>query len=461
MARAQCHFPGLASHAGALVAASLGDGRAYGQMAHERVIQDRLATLPSGVVHPSAGPLNRLRLSAGNRVQPERVLGSTGRNIAVIDGGRRPADENAVVSLNPDTGIFATGIAVLAIALKAASGDDDGGAPVRSTGRAVGDVNAMLEIALRGTADQLGRVTKCALMVDEPSTAEIQVTAAADIGDIPARASVGEETMPIGSASDIPGELDMHVVDIGVIARPVYGRLASALKHAPAHPQAIAVHATDLDVGEAVAAHEADGDVLNFQAVDVAVTGDPVQVRRRAKVVQDGEVSDAAARDGVEVDDAARHAERGNGMDYGASGGVGRSPVDAALDACQLHAVNEVDRGVGVPIPGVQRHARALGRAGDGVGDGVGVGGARIVARRLKQDQPVASSLVDRYAAVVTDDFRTHRVSKTRNRKPKQPVFPVETVKVNPGVWREALRVAGGDATRIKVVSPTKVIVRD
>ncbi len=37
--------------------------------------------------------------------------------------------------------------------------------------------------------------------------------------------------------------------------------------------------------------------------------------------------------------------------------------------------------------------------------------------------------------------------------------FPVESVKVHPGVWAAALGAAGGDASRLVVVSDTEVFV--
>lgn len=36
----------------------------------------------------------------------------------------------------------------------------------------------------------------------------------------------------------------------------------------------------------------------------------------------------------------------------------------------------------------------------------------------------------------------------------------VTTIKVNPGIWKTALELAGGKASRIKVISPTEVEVR-
>lgn len=61
----------------------------------------------------------------------------------------------------------------------------------------------------------------------------------------------------------------------------------------------------------------------------------------------------------------------------------------------------------------------------------------------------------------MTDDFRTHRLSKTRTRRPKAPEFPVETITVNRGVLRAALKIANGDASRLQIVSATTVIVKE
>ena len=42
---------------------------------------------------------------------------------------------------------------------------------------------------------------------------------------------------------------------------------------------------------------------------------------------------------------------------------------------------------------------------------------------------------------------------------PGQRKFPIVVVKPHPALWREALREAEGDARRIEVVTPTRLIV--
>lgn len=46
-------------------------------------------------------------------------------------------------------------------------------------------------------------------------------------------------------------------------------------------------------------------------------------------------------------------------------------------------------------------------------------------------------------------------------RKPKVRKPPVRRVKVEPKVWKKALKIAGGDAKRLVVESPTSVLVRN
>lgn len=57
--------------------------------------------------------------------------------------------------------------------------------------------------------------------------------------------------------------------------------------------------------------------------------------------------------------------------------------------------------------------------------------------------------------------FQVHRAAAVR-RPPlrlRVPPGPLTTVRVAPAVWRAALRLAGGDASRLVVVSDTAVIV--
>jgi len=52
-------------------------------------------------------------------------------------------------------------------------------------------------------------------------------------------------------------------------------------------------------------------------------------------------------------------------------------------------------------------------------------------------------------------------VKTNRHKRTKKVPDPVVTVtQVHPGIWASALMLAGGDASRITVLSPTKVEVR-
>lgn len=51
--------------------------------------------------------------------------------------------------------------------------------------------------------------------------------------------------------------------------------------------------------------------------------------------------------------------------------------------------------------------------------------------------------------------------SKSKRKRTARESDPVITItQVHPGVWATALRLAGGDASRITVLSPTRVEVR-
>lgn len=52
------------------------------------------------------------------------------------------------------------------------------------------------------------------------------------------------------------------------------------------------------------------------------------------------------------------------------------------------------------------------------------------------------------------------RMAKRSTRKGRRS-SPVREVKVDPRVWKEAMLLAGGDATRIKVIDATNVIVEN
>jgi hypothetical protein len=50
----------------------------------------------------------------------------------------------------------------------------------------------------------------------------------------------------------------------------------------------------------------------------------------------------------------------------------------------------------------------------------------------------------------MSDDFHLHALAGGRNRRrPARASRPVITIRVNPGVFREALRLAGRDAARL------------
>lgn len=44
-------------------------------------------------------------------------------------------------------------------------------------------------------------------------------------------------------------------------------------------------------------------------------------------------------------------------------------------------------------------------------------------------------------------------------RKPGRPKHPVTVQRVNPAVWRYALRLANGSGSRIQIINPDTVIV--
>jgi hypothetical protein len=63
----------------------------------------------------------------------------------------------------------------------------------------------------------------------------------------------------------------------------------------------------------------------------------------------------------------------------------------------------------------------------------------------------------------MTEDFRLRAMAEARKpaRGGGRSRKLVTTTRVNAGVWKEALRLSGGDARRSQIVSPTTVIVRD
>lgn len=54
---------------------------------------------------------------------------------------------------------------------------------------------------------------------------------------------------------------------------------------------------------------------------------------------------------------------------------------------------------------------------------------------------------------------RKERVRMPRKRTPKPVDPPVEVTKVHPGIWKQAMKLAKGDAKRIQVVSKSRVVV--
>jgi hypothetical protein len=58
----------------------------------------------------------------------------------------------------------------------------------------------------------------------------------------------------------------------------------------------------------------------------------------------------------------------------------------------------------------------------------------------------------------VTGALHRNAAGKTP-RQPRRPAAQVQVIRVNQGVMREALRQAGGDASRIRIISPTCVEV--
>ncbi len=63
----------------------------------------------------------------------------------------------------------------------------------------------------------------------------------------------------------------------------------------------------------------------------------------------------------------------------------------------------------------------------------------------------------------MTDEFRLHRyaVGKNGRHKGRSRSGPVTSRQVLPIVWRTALDLAGHDRRLIKVISPTRVEIRD
>ena len=284
----QGYLPGPRRDGRALIPTDLGDGRADDQVIHQRVVLDGLPALTGGVVHPPAGPLDRLR-PAGRRpdlADPQRVLRGPGRHVGGADHDGGAIDEHAVPSLDPDARVLApggraaTGGHVRPVALEAAAADDDRGPPGGAGRGGIGDQDAVLGVALGRAADELGGVPVAALVVDQPAAAPAQVGPAADVGHVPRRPRIREEAMAVRGPGDIAGVLDVDVVDVGVVDGPVHRRLAGALEHAAAHPQPVAINPGRLVVGQPVAADQGDRDMQNLQAVDIAVAGDPVHIGR-------------------------------------------------------------------------------------------------------------------------------------------------------------------------------------
>lgn len=59
----------------------------------------------------------------------------------------------------------------------------------------------------------------------------------------------------------------------------------------------------------------------------------------------------------------------------------------------------------------------------------------------------------------MTATYRTHRDAAMRNRDKRRRSGPVTTTKVHPLALATALRLAGGDASRLVIVSATEIIV--
>lgn len=48
-----------------------------------------------------------------------------------------------------------------------------------------------------------------------------------------------------------------------------------------------------------------------------------------------------------------------------------------------------------------------------------------------------------------------------RTRAARPPTPEVETTQINPAVWRAAMQLAGGDASRLEIISTSEVRVRN
>ena len=56
-------------------------------------------------------------------------------------------------------------------------------------------------------------------------------------------------------------------------------------------------------------------------------------------------------------------------------------------------------------------------------------------------------------------EFRLHRNAAVRYRSRTPAPQPVTVVKPDPAAWKLALKLAGGDATRLVVVSENEIVV--
>jgi len=60
---------------------------------------------------------------------------------------------------------------------------------------------------------------------------------------------------------------------------------------------------------------------------------------------------------------------------------------------------------------------------------------------------------------VIGREFRIHRNAAVRHRPRAQAQQPITVTRPDPDAWTLALRLAGGDAKRLLVVSPVEIIV--
>lgn len=73
---------------------------------------------------------------------------------------------------------------------------------------------------------------------------------------------------------------------------------------------------------------------------------------------------------------------------------------------------------------------------------------------RIRQTVAIADSTVRKVAR-----GEVKKPSRKRSSRARKPEPEVTVTQMHPGIWREAMRLAGGKASRIQIVSKTHVVV--